>query len=391
MYSFKKIRGISFDHYDEDDDNGPSRHETLESRATFRILAPKKKGRKGLKGVLKESESGSTSEAENFEADIPHQVRQFTTKSETTTAKTPDEKQENIRPGALSLFDSDPTPTQAHLDFDYDAFPALGASIGPRNSSTLDTEDPDNKVKDGIEMTMSHITETFGKENDPGDDAFDSLDWDPDLPTAPRSESPEPVPIKPQPVTYTTVGSLVDPNVKPQFSAPRRIQREGANRTPLISMLQGARFQPYYQPRGPPPSLNQSNSMAYAQHIGRSPNSAQSTRLPPATFPLFSQSSRSTPSKEQIQMTEIEKEILRAVQGRQDTQMIPGKIMRSESTSTKSSVTRLSAHAASFSSRENSRRNTLDLFQELQKQDELPKIPGRDSAVKRYPLCKFSS
>jgi hypothetical protein len=327
MFSFNH-GGAGFDHYDEDDDdyNG-LRHETLESRATFRILAPKKKGRKGLKGALmNQPESGSASEAENtFETDFPNELRQFITKITTTPAKAPDD---------LSYFDSNPTPTQARLD-DSDTFPALGANIVPPSRNILANDNSDQKTKDkdaaAILRTMSHITQVFEttKEGTSGDDAFDSLDWDPDLPSAPRSESPEEVPIKPQPVTYTTVGSLVNPNVKPQFSAPRRIQREGAGRTPLTSMLQGARFQPYF--RGPPPSLNQSNSMAYAQHIGRSPNSVQS---------FFSQSSRSTPSKEQIQMTEVEKEILRAVHGRQDTQMMPGEFISSGGTSTPSSVIR---------------------------------------------------
>lgn len=406
MFPFKKFSDGSFDYSNEDDDdnnNGLSRHETLESRATFRILAPKRKGRnsdrKGSKGVVKESfslsgsGSGSASEAENIETDIFRQLGQFTTKGEATITKTPDEKQENIRPGALNYLDPDPTPTQARLEFDYDTFPALGTGIcvGLRDRDTLVAEDSDSSVQNTIEIAMSHDTKAFAtKDNNHGDDAFDSLDWDPDLPTAPRSESPEPVTIKPQPVTYTTVGSLVDPNVKPQFSAPRRIQREGANRPTLISMLQGPRFQPYYQARGPPPSLNQSNSMAYAQHIGRSPNSAQSTRAPPATFPSYSQSPGSNQAKEQMQMTELEKEILRAVQGRPSTQIVPCESLRSESTSTLSSATRLSAHAAPFNSRENSRRNTLDLFQELQKQQELPKIASRDSGVKRHPLCKFS-
>ena len=88
-------------------------------------------------------------------------------------------------------------------------------------------------------------------------------------------------------------------------------------------------------------------------------------------------------------MTELEKQILRAVQGRQETQVMPGEMMRSGSASTTSSITRLSVHAAPFNFREDSRKNTVDLFQELQKQDDFTKLPRRDSAVKRHPLCKF--
>ncbi|KAE8444358.1 hypothetical protein EG329_000668 [Mollisiaceae sp. DMI_Dod_QoI] len=126
----------------------------------------------------------------------------------------------------------------------------------------------------------------------PGEDAFDSLDWDPDLPSAKSpDESPEPVPLKPQRVAYTTVGSLVNPNVVPQFAAPNRIQREGANRRPLMSLLQGLQEHPTYR-RGPPPPLNMSNSMHYAQQLSaRVPNAENAHPSHP-----FPQNSRSTPA-----------------------------------------------------------------------------------------------
>lgn len=106
----------------------------------------------------------------------------------------------------------------------------------------------------------------------PGEDAFDSLEWDPNLPAAKSpDDSPEPVPIKPQPLAYTTVGSVINPTSTPQLAPPNRIQREGANRRPLMSLLQGLQQSPA-QRRGPPPPLSMSNSMHYAQQLSSRPS-----------------------------------------------------------------------------------------------------------------------
>lgn len=118
------------------------------------------------------------------------------------------------------------------------------------------------------------MSQTYQRILKPGEDAFDSLEWDPEMPSLPSpANSPEPVTVKPQPiaVTYTTVGSLVNPNAVPQFTAPNRIQREGANRRPLMSILAGGQYESILQARGPPPPLSRSNSMHYAQQLGRSP------------------------------------------------------------------------------------------------------------------------
>ncbi|PMD39259.1 hypothetical protein L207DRAFT_635204 [Hyaloscypha variabilis F] len=111
----------------------------------------------------------------------------------------------------------------------------------------------------------------------PGEDSFDPLEWSSGLPSTASSpsHSPEPVTVKPQPLTYTTVGSVVNPNVVPQFSAPNRIQREGANRRPLHTLLGTPRYEPMIQTRPAAaslPPLNMANSMQYAQQIARSPN-----------------------------------------------------------------------------------------------------------------------
>jgi hypothetical protein len=109
----------------------------------------------------------------------------------------------------------------------------------------------------------------------PGEAAFDPLELDSLLQSAASPDhSPEPVPIKPQPLTYTTVGSVVNPNAVPQFSAPNRIQREGANRRPLHTLLGTPRYESMLQARSAAPSLpslNMANSMLYAQQIARSP------------------------------------------------------------------------------------------------------------------------
>ncbi|RKF61263.1 hypothetical protein OnM2_043063 [Erysiphe neolycopersici] len=94
---------------------------------------------------------------------------------------------------------------------------------------------------------------------------FEPLEWDPNfLDISSPDESPEPVAINPQPVTYTTVGSLVDPKAILQFATPSRIQREGANRKPLMSLLANRPFDSVFQSYGSPP-LKPSYSMRYIQ------------------------------------------------------------------------------------------------------------------------------
>jgi len=119
----------------------------------------------------------------------------------------------------------------------------------------------------------------------PGEAAFEPLELDTPLQSAISPDhSPEPVTIKPQPLTYTTVGSVVNPNVVPQLSAPNRIQREGANRRPLHTLLGTPRYESMLQARNAAPSLpslNMANSMHYAQQIARSP--VRSTASPSAS------------------------------------------------------------------------------------------------------------
>lgn len=141
---------------------------------------------------------------------------------------------------------------------------------------------------DRVDLNRPDSQETKAKQkaimsqlNNPRD-VFDSVAWDPILTSlSPPDKSPEPVTIKPQPVAYTTVGSVVNPKAAPQFSAPNRIQREGAQRKSLVSILQTYDAVQLNQLRSPPPPLNMANSMQYAQQLGR--NTAQSATALQAT------------------------------------------------------------------------------------------------------------
>lgn len=151
--------------------------------------------------------------------------------------------------------------------------------------------------KHQVEQTMSLADRSTAPKHilKPGEDSFDPLEWSSDLPSTAASpdHSPEPVPIKLQPLAYTTVGSVVNPNVVPQFSAPNRIQREGANRRPLHTLLGTPRYEPMVQTRTASsslPPLNMANSMHYAQQIARSP--VQVTPSPSSTTSTSGHSSR---------------------------------------------------------------------------------------------------
>lgn len=145
----------------------------------------------------------------------------------------------------------------------------------PFDSDVSDTE----SVKERTEEAMARL---YNSTNAPlyagatdmdsnDEDAFDSLEWDPDLPNvAARNNSPEPVIVKPQAVAYTTVGSVVNPNIQPHFTAPNRIQREGSMRRPLMQ-VQNRQYDSYFQPRGPPPPLSMASSMQYTQQLGHAP------------------------------------------------------------------------------------------------------------------------
>lgn len=157
---------------------------------------------------------------------------------------------------------------------------AHNSHIGRGHSPSSDTQ----STQAQREAAMTSIVGAFGtaKPSRPNmEDPFDSLEWDPDMPSVSASDSPEPVQpavVVPQPRAYTTVGSLVDPNAVPQFTAPNRIQREGAGRRPLLTFMQNRQStstrhpdSAYYAPRNLPASLTMAESMHFAQRVSQSP------------------------------------------------------------------------------------------------------------------------
>ena len=219
------------------------------------------------------------------------------------------------------------TPTQNSFEFtplapaagdpsaDADSFlDSIPYNIGldEVDSNTSDTQ----STKDRTEAAMSLIMDAFGTGKVPkvGEDAFDSVKWDPDLPTASTPDSPEIVPIAPkpvEPVAYTTVGSIVK-NAVPLPTAPNRIQREGAGRRPLMTFtnrpLMPIRHQEssYFHLRDPPPPLNVQNSMHSTQPLSQSP-----VRFYQPQQPTSSHSSRSTLSLRQMSLSEDEQKVLK--------------------------------------------------------------------------------
>ncbi|CAG8957396.1 hypothetical protein HYFRA_00010822, partial [Hymenoscyphus fraxineus] len=217
-------------------------------------------------------------------------------------------------------------------------------------------------TKDRRTTAMSQLKDALGGTYPPGgitgQDAFDSIDWDPDLPSASGADSPEPVALKPQPVvTYTTVGSLVDPNAKPTFAAPNRIQREGASRQPLISAMQRAhQFEAFHRAMNPPPptpsALSMSNSMAYTQQIAKSPVHASKPTL--QSPQILQRPSRTTPSHQMPPLTDKEMETLARIQ---NPQMMSGNVGNAGNqpktpSTTSTSSSKLCAVAPPFATKE---------------------------------------
>ncbi|RKF83384.1 hypothetical protein GcM3_013012 [Golovinomyces cichoracearum] len=133
---------------------------------------------------------------------------------------------------------------------------------------------------------------------------FKSLNWNPENPLITSlHQSLEPVSIQSQRVAYTTVGSLVNPKNILQFTAPNRIQREGANRRPLMSILANQSLDSVFQSCDPVPPLDMSNSVQYKNQL---PRSASNLELNPTSIPEVK------PSPDFLAVTEPEDNILRA-------------------------------------------------------------------------------
>lgn len=131
---------------------------------------------------------------------------------------------------------------------------------------------------------------------------FDVEEWDPELPSAPDPDaSPERLTVKPEPLTYTTVGSVVKPTDARQFTAPNRIQREGrggleiGNRRPLLNMSNSARGPEFFSNRNTPQfPINQSYGNAHAHGFVPEQSPAQQYDSPQYSRPSLPSAHSST-------------------------------------------------------------------------------------------------
>lgn len=293
----------------------------------------------------------------------------------------------------LSNHCDEPTPTLRQtifnpeaLEFVENGHDFLAFSDGP-DSDTQST-------KDRTEAAMSLLKQAMGskKAPTPTEDIFDSAEWMPEYPDIENESpdhSPERVALKPQPVAYTTVGSLVNPNAVPQFTAPNRIQREGANRRPLMSILQGRQYDySFYQPRGPPPPLSMANSMHYAQQLTRSPPQGSSGSPPNSTPSLASGP----------HLTDLEKEVLLRQFGQKASQFTKSVASSNPPTPAPAAFSLLELSRQTFNiqesenlrSRSNSNQGSLQGLEKMQTLQRLAKFENPMQELARSRLSEFS-
>lgn len=183
-----------------------------------------------------------------------------------------------------SFFNSCDTPTGTTFN---ESFPQLRRPTNER--SIIHKEDPDD-TKQRLEDIMARI-----------DDVFDVEEWDPNLPAGGANNSPEPLTIEPQRITYTTVGSVAKTDVLPVFTAPVRIQREGAGRRVPILPAPPRANDSYYgrnQQHGTGSGPNFGPQMATQQHSQYIPQQF----VPPSPFNLT--------ELEKFNLTDLEKKTL---------------------------------------------------------------------------------
>jgi len=149
------------------------------------------------------------------------------------------------------------------------------AAISDVDSNILDffNEAPlDQEAANDMSLLMADLQRY---NNSPGNtmvDPFDSIEWDSSLASVfSIDKSPEQVvvtelnPLAPKveksKLAYTTVGSIVNTDVVPQVPPPNRIQREGANRHPIVSARQ---YEMMLQAHGPPPPTYNSDPAGYS-------------------------------------------------------------------------------------------------------------------------------
>jgi hypothetical protein len=377
-------RSNSFDSYDDEVHIPNLLPQPLESTDSFRVVQKKPKklrrGRRlGLAAVDSNSDTATNSSRANSASPSPNKLHLRPTITNATQVsrednlpiqETPSRKNKRIG-NQLSQanhgdhqFDANPTPTQARFNSNptptqthFGSFQLTTPSYKAlSNISTIDIDPAEvsdtESTKGRTKEVMSQLSMALGgiSHASVSKDAFDSVEWDPELPTADGADSPEPVTVKLQPVAYTTVGSLVDPNAKPQFSAPNRIQREGAVRQPLLSMMNATQrpYDGFYQTRGPPPPLSMASSMAYAQNIAKSPVHASSIQnLTPTETSM--RTNRMTGPYQIPPLTDKEVDVLKKMQL---PQLGTSNMNGTPSTPTPSSSSKLSAVAPSFEKKE---------------------------------------
>jgi hypothetical protein len=177
---------------------------------------------------------------------------------------TPTQATFNFPQAPLPLVASDRTPTQAYFNQSQSGRSFVNPSHTHRRQHSLVHQEDTDSTKGKLEDIMNRI-----------DDVFDVEEWDADPATAAPDSSPEPLTAKAEPLSYTTVGSVIKSNAAPQFTAPIRIQREGAGRRPPPVPTNSRGQDSFYGVRGtpsqfgmtyPPPLLSPQLSQYTPQH-----------------------------------------------------------------------------------------------------------------------------
>jgi hypothetical protein len=275
-----------------------------------------------------------------YSASPPSNLQDIQGVNSAVSASTPDKTARTVLDIPHTTPGGDPTPIQTRFHLSAQAQEVLGYSTLDQSytitqfdySHPSDTLSIEGRTNDA----MANLTQSFNtiRAAERLSDDFDSLEWDPVLPEAPvPPHSPESATNNPQPVAYTTVGSIINPNATPQFTAPNRIQRDGSGRRPLLPLVQGRHHDSIFQQRSHPP-LGMQSSMQYTQQLAQSPNRYNLSHTPP---PNSTNSSRSARSVQHMPLlTEQENNILAQVQGTAVPRMLSGNHMDSSATRTPS-------------------------------------------------------
>ena len=158
----------------------------------------------------------------------------------------------------------------------------LGKSLGTDQLCYRASNSPSIEAQADNAMASLKISGNLGKEKESsGNSNNNSVEWDPDLPRASTqcqfldtAAAPNP------PVTYTTVGSIVNPKAAPQFTAPNRIQREGSARRSLLPLIQSRQHDSFLPHRVHSP-LNMPNGLHHAHQLVQPPNHFNLSYTPP--------------------------------------------------------------------------------------------------------------